>query len=109
REALLYEYFWERSFAQTPSVLGVRTERHKLMKYHGVWDRYEIYDLQADPNEMNNLLGDFRIGTEGGTLDNLIRRTAPEDVKTLFNDLDEKLRTLLKETGCMAEPSWRDR
>lgn len=109
REALLYEYFWERSFAQTPSVLGVRTERHKLMKYHGVWDRYEMYDLQADPNEMNNLLGDFRIGTEGGTLDNLIRRTAPEDVKTLFNDLDEKLRALLKETGCMAEPSWRDR
>ena len=29
RDAILYEYFWERPFVQTPTVLGVRTERFK--------------------------------------------------------------------------------
>jgi N-acetylglucosamine-6-sulfatase len=106
RDALLYEYFWERSFPQTPSVLGVRTERYKFMKYHGVWDRYEIYDLQEDPDEMNNLLGAYLQGNEAGELENFIRRNAPEDIKNLFNDLDGKLDALLKETGCLAEPSW---
>jgi hypothetical protein len=79
------------------------------MKYHGVWDRYEIYDLENDPDEMNNLVGDFKISTEGGQLDHLIRQTAPDDIKALFNDLDGKLNALLKETGCLAEGSWKAR
>ena len=107
RDALLYEYFWERSFPQTPTVLGVRTERHKYMKYHGVWDRYEIYDLQEDPDEMNNLLGDFIQHNEAGQLENYIRNNAPGDIKALFNDLDGKLNALLEETGCLAEGSWK--
>ena len=59
RDAFLYEYFWERMFPQTPTVLGVRTDRHTLMKYHGIWDRYELYDLVADPDETHNLIGEF--------------------------------------------------
>ena len=107
RGAWLYEYFWERSFAQTPTVLGVRTERHKLMRYHGIWDRYELYDLENDPEEMHNLLGDFIVHNEAGPVDGLITRNAPDDVKDLFSAMRNRLRQLLEETGCAPEPNWR--
>ncbi|HEO72296.1 MAG TPA: DUF4976 domain-containing protein [Candidatus Hydrogenedentes bacterium] len=107
RDAWLYEYFWERSFAQTPTVLGVRTDRYKLMQFHGVWDRYELYDLENDPDEMHNLLADFMVENEAGTLDNLIMRQAKGDVKKVFNDMRGKLTQLLRETGCAQEPNWQ--
>lgn len=106
RDAFLYEYFWERSFPQTPTVLGVRTNTHKFMRYHGIWDRYEIYDLENDPEERNNLLGDYLLRSEGGTLDNVIRGTATPEVKELFISLSHRLDALLEETGCQQEPTW---
>jgi N-acetylglucosamine-6-sulfatase len=108
RDAFLYEYFWERSFPQTPTVLGVRMDRYKFMKYHGIWDRYELYDLQEDPNEMRNLLGDFIVHTGGGPVDAVIRRNAPPETRALFDRMDKRLRDLLRETGCRDEPSWGD-
>jgi len=106
RDAWLYEYFWERSFPQTPTVLGVRTDRYKFMQYHGVWDCYELYDLERDPDEMRNLLAEFMVRTEGGSLDQLIARQAQGEVKDVFNAMRDKLNQLLKETGCAPEPRW---
>ncbi len=57
RDRIFYEYYWEYDFPQTPTMHGVRTDRYKLIRYHGVWDTNEFYDLQADPHEMNNLIG----------------------------------------------------
>ncbi len=37
---------------------GVRTDRHKLIEYYGEGDYWELFDLEADPNEMQNLYGD---------------------------------------------------
>lgn len=107
RNAFLYEYFWERSFPQTPTVLGVRTDRYKFMKFQGVWDRYEIYDLQNDPDEMHNLIGDFITGHNAGNVEYLVQTKAPPDLKKLFNDLNRRLNEQLKETGCAEEANWR--
>ena len=56
REALFYEYFWEWTFPHTPTTFALREDRYKLIQYHGVWDTDELYDLQADPYEKNNLI-----------------------------------------------------
>lgn len=56
RDKVFYEYYWEYDFPQTPTMHGIRTNRFKLIRYHGIWDTNELYDLQEDPNEMNNLI-----------------------------------------------------
>lgn len=56
RDGLLYEYYWERDFPQTPSQHAIRTDRYKYIRYHGIWDIDELYDIQADPHEMRNLI-----------------------------------------------------
>jgi len=58
REKVFYEYYWESAFPQTPTTFAVRSDRYKYIYYHGIWDINELFDLQADPYEMNNLIRD---------------------------------------------------
>lgn len=56
KDTIFYEYFWERPFPQTPTMHAIRTKRYKYIRYYGVWDINELYDLQNDPEEANNLI-----------------------------------------------------
>ncbi|MFC1562643.1 sulfatase [candidate division KSB1 bacterium] len=56
RKTLLYEYFWERNYPQTPTIHAIRTDRYKYIRYHGIWDMDELYDTQNDPEETINLI-----------------------------------------------------
>ena len=56
RDTLLYEYYWEWSFPQTPTQFALRGERYKYVFTHGVWDTDMFFDLQADPQEAHNLI-----------------------------------------------------
>jgi len=56
RDHLLYEYYWEYNFPHTPTTFALRNDRYKLIQYHGVWDLDELYDLENDPLEQNNLI-----------------------------------------------------
>ena len=56
RTQLLYEYYWERNFPQTPTMHALRTDRYKYIHYYGIWDIDELYDLQEDPQETTNLI-----------------------------------------------------
>ncbi|MGE5647789.1 MAG: sulfatase [Acidobacteriota bacterium] len=103
RTEFLYEYFWERDYPQTPSVLGLRTDQYSFMQYHGVWDLDELYDIRRDPDQMNNLLADVRTTTQGGRLFERIKDPA---LKTLVGDLQNRMWAILEQTGGRREPSW---
>lgn len=65
RSKVFYEYYWEAAFPQTPTTFAIRTDRYKYIYYNGIWDINELYDLQADPYEMNNLIRDTTYHKEG--------------------------------------------
>ncbi|MEL7585328.1 MAG: sulfatase [Prolixibacteraceae bacterium] len=58
RDRIFYEYYWEYAYPQTPTMFGARTDRYKLIRYHGIWDTNEFYDLSNDPYETKNLIAD---------------------------------------------------
>jgi N-acetylglucosamine-6-sulfatase len=89
RKSWLYEYFFERSFPQTPTVFGVRTDDFKYMEYYGIWDKNELYHLTKDPDENNNLIDD----------------PAYEEKR---KELRTELAALRKRYGARANPSWRE-
>lgn len=55
-DGLLYEYYWERNFPQTPTMHAIRNDRFKYIHYIGIWDTDELYDLKNDPMETKNLI-----------------------------------------------------
>jgi N-acetylglucosamine-6-sulfatase len=56
RDSLLYEYYWEPAFPQTPTTFALRNQQYKLIQYHGLWDTDELYNISTDPRETNNLI-----------------------------------------------------
>ena len=96
RTEFIYEYFWDREFPQTPTTIGLRTATHSFMQYHGIWDLDELYDVEDDPEQMNNLLGTAQLRADNRSL--LQRITEPE-VRTLTEDLQTRLWRLFAESG----------
>ncbi|MPY86479.1 MAG: sulfatase-like hydrolase/transferase [Luteitalea sp.] len=90
RDAVLYEYFWERNFPQTPTMHALRGQRYKYIHYHGIWDLDELYDLQADPDETTNLIND------------------PAHNK-IVQQMNQQLFDVLEQTDGMQMPLYRDR
>lgn len=58
RNDWLYEYFQEGWLPGIPTMLGVRTERWKYITYPETDYVDELYDLENDPHEMDNLAVD---------------------------------------------------
>jgi len=61
---LIYEYYWEWNFPQTPTTFAIVRDRWKYIQYQGVWDLEELYDLRQDPGEMRNLASDPRYAAQ---------------------------------------------
>jgi N-acetylglucosamine-6-sulfatase len=70
RDKAFYEYYWEAPYPSTPTIFAIRTDRYKYIYNHGTWDINELYDLQNDPYEMNNLIRDTSHRSTGVALKN---------------------------------------
>ena len=58
RDWFLYVYYWEQNYPMTPTHFSLRGEQYKFTPYHGLYDTDELFDIQADPMEQNNLIHD---------------------------------------------------
>lgn len=57
RDAVYYHYFEYPAVHSVKRHYGMRTERYKLIHFYYDIDEWELYDLQNDPQEMENLYG----------------------------------------------------
>jgi N-acetylglucosamine-6-sulfatase len=62
RQGYVYMYNYERQFPYTPNVRALRTEHWKYIRYPNALTPHksELYDLDADPDELVNLIDDSR-------------------------------------------------
>ncbi|MEW5975212.1 MAG: sulfatase [Acidobacteriota bacterium] len=90
RDYLLYEYYWERNYPHTPTMHALRGERYKYIHYHGIWDVDELYDLENDPWESQNLI------------------LSPQH-QDLARDLNRQLFAVLSQTQGLFIPLYPDR
>ncbi|MDG1023930.1 MAG: sulfatase [Flavobacteriaceae bacterium] len=55
RDAIYYTYYEYPSVHMVKRHYGIRTERYKLIHFYYDIDEWELYDLETDPSEMNNV------------------------------------------------------
>lgn len=57
RKSLYYHFYEYPAEHMVKRHYGVRTDRYKLIHFYNDIDEWELYDLQQDPQELNNLYG----------------------------------------------------
>lgn len=105
RDAIYYHYYDFPAFHMVKRHYGVRTDRYKLMHFYDDNDQWELYDLEKDPTEANNLYGDKQYAEVQSQLhtrlkelqaqydvtDNEFKKTPKEKVDRAYKNF-EKLR-----------------
>jgi len=58
RDAIYYRYYeFPHGWHNVRPHYGVRTDRYKLIHFEGDMDAWELFDLETDPHELDNLYG----------------------------------------------------
>jgi len=57
RRSVYYHYYEYPQPHKVPAHFGIRTQRYKLIRFYGPFNAWELYDLDADRSEMQNLYG----------------------------------------------------
>ena len=60
RDAIYYTYYEYPSVHMVKRHYGIRTDRYKLIHFYYDVDEWELYDIEQDPAEMNNVYEDER-------------------------------------------------
>jgi arylsulfatase A-like enzyme len=90
RDAVYYHYYEYPAVHMVKRHYGIRTERYKLIHFYYDVDEWELYDLQEDPDEMNNLYG--KEGYDDITADLKARLEA---LRNQYGDSDELAKSFL--------------
>ena len=86
RKSVYYHYYEWPIWHKVQPHYGVRTDRYKLMHFYYSMDEWELYDLETDPNE----------------IDNIYAEASPELIESLKKEL-EALRKEYKDDGSIEE------
>jgi arylsulfatase A-like enzyme len=73
RNSIYYHYYEYPSVHMIPRHYGIRTERYKLMHFYQFGNEWELYDLQSDPDELQNLYGKKGTGKLAANLKKQLR------------------------------------
>ncbi|MDH4091043.1 MAG: sulfatase [Cyclobacteriaceae bacterium] len=60
RTGVYYHYYEHPGEHNVYRHFGIRTSRYKLIRFYGVKNFWELYDLRHDPHEMRNLAGEMK-------------------------------------------------
>ena len=103
RKSTYYRYWMHMAHHDNPAHYGVRTEKHKLIYFYGqpldakgavkkpTPAYWELYDLEKDPHEMNNVYADPAYATVAKELKAELLR-----LKEQIGDTDERYPELMK-------------
>ncbi len=92
RDAVYYTYYEYPSVHMVKRHYGVATERYKLMHFYYDIDEWEMYDLEVDPMEMNNVYDD----PEYANIRDMMHEKL-EEVREYYGDSDELNQKYLEE------------
>ncbi len=106
RTSFVYEYFNDPNAVQTPTMFGLRTKKYSYATYYGVWDLFELYDLENDPSQKVNLLGDIHYGWGYGDFLKFVRLQQP-DIYPTVEKLEKELKEELAAINASRAPVWR--
>lgn len=91
RDAVYYTYYEYPSVHMVKRHYGVATKRYKLMHFYYDIDEWELYDLEKDPSEMNNVYDDPAYAE---VKENMHKRL--EELRAKYGDSDENDQKHLK-------------
>ena len=86
RKSVYYHYYEYPIWHKVQPLYGIKTDRYKLMHFYYTMDEWELYDLETDPNEMNNIYA----------------QASPELIDNLKKEL-QQLRTEYKDDGSIEQ------
>ena len=93
RKAAYYHYYEYPAEHSVKRHYGIRTQDFKLIHFYNDIDEWEMYDLKADPREMNNVFGKPEYAEKQKELMQLLQETQKQYKD---NDPDEKVNELFK-------------
>jgi arylsulfatase A-like enzyme len=92
RDAVYYTYYEYPSVHMVKRHYGVATDRYKLMHFYYDVDEWEMYDLEKDPQEMNNIYDDPAYADVRNNLHQRLKELREE-----YGDSEELQQKYLKE------------
>ena len=98
RTAVYYHYYEYPGWHAVKRHYGIRTERYKLIHFYYDIDEWELYDLQKDPHEMNNVYNDADYASVKDSLTNQLLQ-----IRKKYNDSDELTNEILDHDKTMMD------
>lgn len=89
RESMYYHYYEKGEHNVSPH-FGIRTNRYKLIRFYDKVDSWELFDLNKDEHELNNLYGNKKY--------NKVTRKLMDDLRALILKYDDQAALQIFET-----------